>query len=293
MEILKNCWHACTEGLKTRLMFRDFKDFIQGMNSVAICSHGRKVAVLAFCLMGNHVHFVLNGEEKDVKAFMSAYLKRVGMWTEDKYKERSPFRRIGTLLKPILSREHLAIVISYVHRNPLAAGICAPTNYEWSTANVFFGQRRMRGQWRKIGEFTSRQLKGTLRTRRVDLPDGWLVNEEGLILPQCYVHVRFVEKLYGRSAVNYMYSLNTNKDAEVEALMLSGRRAFPDDVMRQKIPALCKEYFGKDNFDSLSINDKYAFVSILHRQYACGAKQVSRLTGMEPDIVSHLLGKSC
>ena len=290
MENVNNCWHVCTEGLKDRLMFRDAEDFIAGMNSVAMCLHGVKVAMLAFCLMNNHVHFVVNGEKETVKAFINRYVKRIGMLTEGRYGEKSPFHGIGVLTKPILSRTQLATVISYVHRNPLAAGLCTPPTYEWSSASVFFSQRRVRKGWRKIGDIAPRKLRDVLKTRAVNLPRGWLLNEEDMIMPQSYLRIGYVERLYG-SPVNYMFSLNTNKDAEIEAAMLAGRRAFSDEVMRRKLPAICKEHFGIDNFDRLRINDKYALVTIMHRLYACNVKQIVRLTAIDSAIVSRLLGK--
>ena len=291
MEILRNCWHVCTRGLKTRLIFRDAEDFVYGMNGVAICSHGMKLAVLAFCLMGNHVHFVLNGEERAVKDFIASYIKRTGIWIGNRYGETAPLRRIDVLAKPVLNREQLATVVSYVHRNPLAAGLCTPISYEWSSASVFFSQRRIKSGWRRLGEIPPRQARVILKTRHEGLPPDWFVNDEGMILPQCYLRIGYVERLYGRSASNYMYSLNTNKDAETEILMMEGMRAFPDETMRRKIPVLCKEHFGKDSFDSLEMNDKYALAVIMHRQYSCPAKQVSRLTGMDPVVVSRLFGK--
>lgn len=62
-------------------------------------------------------------------------------WINRKYGERTPLRGIGITVKPIDDVEYLRDVISYVHRNPMAAGMCAALNYEWSIAGVYFKRR--------------------------------------------------------------------------------------------------------------------------------------------------------
>ena len=64
-----------TDHLETRLWFRDEEDFKTGMNLVAVMTYSVGVKVLAFILMSNHVHFVLEGEEENV-TFFSTFLRR-------------------------------------------------------------------------------------------------------------------------------------------------------------------------------------------------------------------------
>ena len=66
-------YHACTNGLSQDLMFCDTKDFVQGMNDIPVCALSTGIKIYAFCLMNNHVHFVLKGQYDDCLKFMRLY----------------------------------------------------------------------------------------------------------------------------------------------------------------------------------------------------------------------------
>lgn len=291
MKYVGHFWHVCTEGLRDRLIFRDTTDFIQGMNAVALCSAGRRVAVLAFCLMDNHVHFVLNAEEEDATSFIRNYMRRLGVWLSGRYGETSPLGHINKMIRPVATEEELARVIAYVHRNPLAAGICEPISYEWSSASCFFSPRRIRKIWRRVGDIRVKEREKLLRSRLGNLPAGSYVNDEGMVMPQFYLQIRVVEKLYG-NASGYMYALNTNRDAETEKTLLSGKDAFPDSHLRVRIREICKQTYGREDVNSLSISELSGLAVTLHKQYGCAARQIARLTGMKKEYLSQLLGET-
>lgn len=69
-------WHLCTPGNFTGILFKSKNDFIYGMNMVALSAHKCEgTAIYTFELMNNHVHFVLEGEEANVRNFYDV-LKR-------------------------------------------------------------------------------------------------------------------------------------------------------------------------------------------------------------------------
>lgn len=74
---MKEYWHVCTDGLEKGLIFKDKDDFIFGMNGVPVCALRHDVYVLAFCLMDNHVHFILAGDEFSCRNFILSYKRRL------------------------------------------------------------------------------------------------------------------------------------------------------------------------------------------------------------------------
>lgn len=288
---LRNCWHVCTEGLKDRLIFIDREDFIYGMNSIPLCSHKAPVAVLAFCLMDNHVHFVVNGEESSVKAFINAYIHRLAKRLHWKYDEKEPLKGTRKTIKNVGDEVYLREVIAYVHRNPMAAGICVPTNYEWSTAGVMFRQKAEEKDYVSVDNLGTVAKRKMLSYNGNDFPKGLFLNEDGMILPKSYVLCGFVEKLY-KTPTSYMYALNTNKDAELELdFAARGRMAYSDSSLRRKMMTLCKEEYGSEDFESLDFDEKCSVASSLKRYYAASVKQVSRITGIDLDFLHALFGK--
>ena len=66
-------YHVCSEGLEKNLIFRNRKEFIMGMNYVAICAYKCNVKILCFCLMSNHFHFVIAGSFEECWKFANEY----------------------------------------------------------------------------------------------------------------------------------------------------------------------------------------------------------------------------
>ena len=90
---MKQYFHYCSKGLKGDILFASPVEFLAGMNRVAICyliclRNGRKVLIISFCLMDNHVHFILFGTRADCDAFVSTYKKLTGMWVKKHRGER-------------------------------------------------------------------------------------------------------------------------------------------------------------------------------------------------------------
>ena len=94
-----------TDHLEEGLWFRDEKDFIAGMNFVAIQAHASHVIVLAFILMSNHVHFVVKGKWKDVKAFINGLKSRHSRYLHNKYGTFEFLRRNGSDIQEVSTLE--------------------------------------------------------------------------------------------------------------------------------------------------------------------------------------------
>ena len=61
-----------TDHLSESIWFRDEQDFKVGMNYIAIISLATGINVLAFILMSNHVHLVLQCSKEEADAFINA-----------------------------------------------------------------------------------------------------------------------------------------------------------------------------------------------------------------------------
>ena len=74
---MKDYYLLTTEHLEDCLWFREDSDFKVAMNYVAIqAACCPDVDVLAFILMSNHVHFVLNGSNNDIMEFITQFKHR-------------------------------------------------------------------------------------------------------------------------------------------------------------------------------------------------------------------------
>ena len=85
------------------------------------------------------------------------------------------------------------------------------------------------------------------RTRRnilhsqTDLLDAFLINDNGLILPECYVDILSVENLF-RSPARLMYALSRNENLEMELTGDILRKRMPDNFGCRADTGLCRTH---------------------------------------------------
>lgn len=98
------------------------------------------VTVWAYCLMPNHVHFVVVPQEKDslsglFRSVHRHYTRRINFrenWRGHLWQER--FHSF------VMDEKHLLTAVRYTELNPVRAGICpAPEHWPWSSVHAHLG----------------------------------------------------------------------------------------------------------------------------------------------------------
>ena len=174
-------YHVCTDGLSREIMFRDDSDYISGMNDIPICSLVTAIEVYCFCLMSNHVHFILNGTEYECMEFIRKYKRLRSLRTRVRYGNKRVDDTPGISVKILDDAEYQMSAISYVIRNPLAAGLkMAPWHYPWSSSFLYFSQGYDLSGYRKVSELGCKEFRETLKTR-LTVPDNYLEGHMSII----------------------------------------------------------------------------------------------------------------
>ena len=279
---LEDIYHVCTDGMSRNILFKDDKDFIKGMNAVAVCRLTFGVGILCFCLMSNHVHFIIKGTYDECVGFIRLYKKRMNELLEGANTDVS--------VKPIDTEDYLKTAIAYVLRNPVAAKLpIVPGEYRWSSGNCYFADASMYGRrFTKASDFGSTEMRQRFNTRHA-LPGDYLITEEGIIWPRCYVDYKTVERLY-RTPATFLYHLAKNMDMENELTTDILRKAnYSDQELYNSASAICHSQFGKEALGQLSIEEKLSIARIVRKKYGASAKQISRITGLDPQLLKELL----
>lgn len=142
-EPVKDCFHCYSDGNCAEVMFPDNDAKVHGMNIIPALALRSGVAVVAFVLMDNHVHFCLQGSEDGCRRFMKAYLFSVSNSLAKRFVEEYKEGGFKWSMLAVTTKGQLMKTVAYIFRNPLMAGFDRmPSEYIWSNAaDCFMGER--------------------------------------------------------------------------------------------------------------------------------------------------------
>lgn len=272
-----------TAHLEDKLWFMEEEDFVVGMNHVALQAASQpEVRIMAFILMSNHVHFVLNGSKDEVEEFINAFKSRYSLYLFRKHGARAHLRYNDLDIREIQIQESEALerAIAYVQMNCVAAGICAhPSQYEWGTGNSFFQATGRLG--RRLVTLSGRARRRLVHSGLAKkLPIDWLVSEAGYVLPESYTAVKEVEQLF-RSPSRMNFFLHTSSKARKRLEVEDDRiPAFKDQLILQALPDLFQGLFRTRCFQDLSPLDQAEALRQIRYRFSANIHQAARVCGL-------------
>ena len=276
-----------TDHLETTLWFREEEDFKAGMNAVALIASVMHACVMAFILMSNHVHFLLQGSREGASKFIQAYKNHYSRYYSNKYGIKELLRRNGVDIRPIpLENESLERAIAYVQANPVAANICMnAADYPWGSGNCFFRPSPLTGT--PIASLSKRKQYALLHSRQA-IPAGLIIGAEGYIDPRSYVNIPRVESLFRTPKRMSFFLLNSSK-AKRRLENDSDIPAFRDQVVSSAMGDLCTTLFGTPSFTTLSEQGQAEILKQVKYRFSSNIHQLSRVSGKAYEEVCHLL----
>lgn len=129
--------HVTQRGNRRQPTFFDDSDYLDYLALIAAAKDRADVEILAYCLMPNHVHFVVVPHQLDslAKLFSEAHrrytrsINRRYDWKGHLWQER--FRSF------VMDEPHLEMAVRYIELNPVRAGLCEdPAAWPWSSARA-------------------------------------------------------------------------------------------------------------------------------------------------------------
>lgn len=285
---MRGYYHVSSHGLERNDVFKNNQEFIAGMNDIAICVLGFEVRVLCFCLMSNHFHFLLYGTAEECRKFANEYKRRCAIRMRLVSGEVRALKEVGIQIDHVDTKEYLENVIAYILRNPLAAGIIVmPYCYKWSSASLYFrGEKHETGE--RLNEMSERKRFRLLKSR-VSVPDHYIVDECGMILPSCYVDLRSVEGIFRHpSRLMLLLSKRVENDVELKFGVADSVSLTDQEILTQMQEIIHKE-FCKGTLAQLSMEQRIKLCLLLKRNLRAGVKQIARVTHIDPEIVAKVV----
>lgn len=132
-------YHIMLRGINRQAVFLDEEDNQHFLEVLQLCREISGFRLYGYCLMGNHVHLLLQTGKEPLDLVMKRLCTRFVVWYNAKYS------RVGHLFQdryksePIDDDAYFLTVLRYILYNPVKAGICDdPGAYALSSARDYF-----------------------------------------------------------------------------------------------------------------------------------------------------------
>lgn len=127
-------YHILLVGAEQERMFEDDDNTRKFLLTVRDCKRISEFTVLAYCMMPNHVHFLLKEGKEPVEQIVKRILARFVHWYNTKH------RRVGSLFRgrfksePVEDESDLLPMMRFIHQSPIWAGLCSRLeDYQFSS----------------------------------------------------------------------------------------------------------------------------------------------------------------
>lgn len=140
----RQCYHVMVRGVNGQHIFNDERDRVHFCYLLEEASKKHAFDVHGFCLMGNHVHLLLQPHTEDLSSGMHFLSFRYAQFFNKKLQRRGHL--FQDRYKAILVQygAHLCRVIRYIHRNPIRANLVKDlSSHPWSSYHAYIGNSKL------------------------------------------------------------------------------------------------------------------------------------------------------
>lgn len=132
-------YHVVVRGNGRQVLFYDDADRQAFLAMLARRTSDAGMSIWAWCLMGNHVHILLEDQRNELSHAMQLLLTGYARYFNDKTGHVGHVFQQRFFSEPIESERYLMAAVRYVHINPEKDGIEAASTYRWSSYAEYTG----------------------------------------------------------------------------------------------------------------------------------------------------------
>ena len=191
---MKQLYHFCIT-CHNEVLFRDDEDIRQITNILALEAFNCQVELWVDAVMSTHLHGIGNAEEPNIIHLCRMFKMRITKYHRARHLGAGPLFDPGCFLLRLDGNNHILAALSYVLRNGLHHGQSAtPFAYPHCSANHLF--RRDLGKDPCVPVITSRADIARHLPRRSPFPDQFAMDQNGMLLRECFENLSMVEHYY-------------------------------------------------------------------------------------------------
>lgn len=115
-------YHIMLRGINRQNIFEDDEDRYKLLEILSYFNSQEKYKVYSYCLMGNHVHLLLQEDEDTISDAVKRISSTYVLWYNKKYKRFGHLFQDRFKSEPVENLGYFLTVLRYIHQNPVKAG---------------------------------------------------------------------------------------------------------------------------------------------------------------------------
>ena len=264
------------------------EDFKIAMTALAVATVlFKKVRIITFELMSNHIHLILNGEAEDcMRLFdrLKARLKRIL-----KTHERAiDWRKFQAEILPITTLDALRNEIIYVNRNAFVASPhFTPFSYPWGGGCAYFSPIFRQLPAKTLRESGFNKARELTHFREIRMIEDLKFHGDVVYIPS-FCRTDIGESMF-RDARSYFNSLTRNAETFSQiASRLKDAIFLTDDELYSVICSHINKEYSVKAPSQLSAQQKIDTARHMHFGYNASNQQLRRMLRMDLSILEEL-----
>ena len=188
---MKKAYHLCLSAGE-EVLFRDVEDYNRGFNSFALALFNTDSTGLVESEMSSHYHQLI--QSRNPGEFMSCFRLSYSMYFNRKYHRSGRLGEKNHYTMEVVGYNHMIAAMSYVLRNPLHHGVAPiPYAYPYSSVNSIFMKAMGKVPYKGV---LDRRHYHRFINRAAQIPDNYVMNENGVFLRESVLDIPQVENLF-------------------------------------------------------------------------------------------------
>ena len=281
-------WHLYTDGKVMEDFLCTEEDFKTAMTALAVAAVlFKKVRIITFELMSNHIHMILNGEAEDCLELFERFkarLRRI-LKTNGRIINWGAFKAD---ILPIETLNALRNEIIYANRNAFVANPqFTPFNYPWGGGCAFFQPYFNRLPAISLRELGFNKARELTHFREIRLIEDLKFFGDIVFIPS-FCRTDIGESMF-RDARSYFNSLTRNAEAFSQiAQRLKDSVFLTDEEMYAAATMYAEKTYGNRQLSLLNPEQKIQISKELHFKYNASNQQIRRLLKLDIGILNEL-----
>jgi REP element-mobilizing transposase RayT len=134
-------YHIMLRGINQQQIFEDREDYEKFLEILKDCKAICEFKLFAYCLMGNHIHLLIQEGTESLEQVFKRLCGRFVYWYNVKYRRAGHLFQDRFKSEPVDSDEYFFTVLRYIHQNPTKAGLCKRVeDYAYSSYMEYFNE---------------------------------------------------------------------------------------------------------------------------------------------------------